>query len=44
MTTALKAWILTKITKVDLKQIIASIKSDTAIINKVTNICNKDIT
>lgn len=44
MATALKAWILTKITKADLKQIIANIKSDTAIIDKVTNICNKDIT
>jgi hypothetical protein len=44
MATALKAWILTQITKVDLKQIIASIKSNTAIINKVTDICNKDIT
>jgi hypothetical protein len=44
MATTLKEWILTQITKVDLKQIIASIKSNTAIINKVTDICNKDIT
>jgi hypothetical protein len=44
MATVLKEWILTQITKADLKQIIASIKSNTAIINKVTDICNKDIT
>lgn len=41
--TALKEWVLKRITKTTLKQIIAQIKQNTAIIDKITDICNKDI-
>lgn len=43
MTAALKEWVLKRITKTTLKQIIAQVKQNTAIIDKITDICNKDI-
>lgn len=43
MTDALKDWILKRITKATFKQIISQIKQNSAIINRVTDICNKDV-
>jgi hypothetical protein len=42
--TALKAWLLTKISSQEFKQIIAAIKQDTDIITRVTEVCNDAIT
>lgn len=43
LTDALKTWILKKIDKATFKQIISGIKNTPAIVNRVTDICNKDV-
>lgn len=43
LTDALKAWILKKIDKTTFKQIISGIKNTPAIVTRVTDICNKDV-
>ena len=43
LTDALKTWILKKIDKTTFKQIISGIKNTPAIVNRVTDICNKDV-
>jgi hypothetical protein len=43
LTDALKTWILKKIDKDTFKQIISGIKNTPAIVNRVTDICNKDV-
>ena len=40
----IKSWLLTKLAISELKQIIADIKQDTAIINRITDLCNNEIT
>ena len=44
MTQELKEWLLKRITKTTLKQIISHIKQTPEIINRVTAICNKEVT
>lgn len=44
MTQALKEWLLKRITKTTFKQIISHIKQTPEIIDRVTAICNKDVT
>lgn len=43
LTDVLKTWILKKIDKDTFKQIISGIKNTPAIVNRVTDICNKDV-
>ena len=43
LTDALKTWILNKIDKTTFKQIISGIKNTPAIVTRVTDICNKDV-
>lgn len=41
---AVKAWILSEITKEDFKQIVADCKTNTKLLDKITDICNEFIT